>query len=311
LRLDSSLARRVSGRIRRLAKAAATPGAQPEEPRILGAEEIGDIPREALERACRHFASPVYLGGGVGLCRILTRYKFFVPTDDVGFGANVLLDGYWESWLTRFMARTVRRGGTVVDVGANFGYYSMLLADLVGPEGRLYAIEPNPATARLLRRSLSLNGFSARTIVCEVAAGASDDMTASLYVPAGEPKNAAIVAAAPAGGQGGETHQVAVRTLDSLLRVEQRIDFVKIDAEGAEEAIIAGMTRLCAFRPPPMVLEFNAARYADPAGFLAELLAIYGSLAYVGYDGEAVSIAPERVLEENFGEDWLLYLRRA
>ena len=57
-----------------------------------------------------------------------------------------------------------------------------------------------------------------------------------------------------------------------------------------------------------MVLEFNAARYADPGAFLDRLTHLYGALAYVDYSGEAVPVLPSRVLSEHFGEDWLLFL---
>ncbi|HEX8654421.1 MAG TPA: FkbM family methyltransferase [Allosphingosinicella sp.] len=304
-----AIARKIRARLRAPGGNGGQAGAAA-PPAILTLDEIGALPRDRLEGACRALASPAYLGGGVALCRILTRYKFHVSTADVGFGANVLLDGYWESWLTQFVARTVRRGGVVVDVGANFGYYSLLLADLVGPEGRVYAVEPAPDTAALLRRSIGLNGFAGRTNVCEVAAGAGDGSAATLFEPAGEPKNAALVAAAPADAAAGRSHQVAVRTLDSLLGDERRIDFVKIDAEGGEEAIIAGMDGILSAAPPPMVLEFNAARYADAGGFLERVLGYYGTLRHIDFDGRAAAISPERVLGENFGEDWLLYLRR-
>src|SRR3954453_12660410 len=162
------------GRLRRVARALLRPGASlpTYTSRMLHLHDIGTLHRAALEDACRRDASPVYLGDHIGLCRILGRYKLHIDSRDGGFGANVMLDGYWELWLTQFMARSVARGAIVVDVGANYGYYSLLLADLVGPAGHVYAIEPNPAAATLLRRSVALNGFDARTTICEVAAGA-------------------------------------------------------------------------------------------------------------------------------------------
>jgi FkbM family methyltransferase len=273
--------------------------------RLLDTDDMAVMARDRLEESCRRLASPVYMGKGVALCRILGRYKFYVSTQDDGFGANVLLDGYWESWLTRFMARTVRRGELAVDVGANFGYYSLLLADLVGPEGRLYAIEPNPEVASLLERSLLLNGFSARTRLCRVAAGAGEG-TATLYVPEREPKNATLFAAA--GALPGGRVKVPVASLDRLLGAERPIGFIKIDAEGGEEAIIAGMSRIFKRQRPPMVLEFNAARYADAEGFLGRLAELYGRLRFIDYDGRAVEISSDRVLTEHVGEDWLLFL---
>lgn len=274
--------------------------------RILSLAEIAELGRGPFEEACRAAASPMFVGEDTALCRIVGRYKLYVSTRDDGFSANVLLDGYWESWLTRFMARRVRAGDTVVDVGANYGYYSLLLADLVGPGGRLYAVEPAPEAARLLRRSILLNGFAGRTEILELAAGAGEGR-ATLVIPEREPKNAAIVQKSTA-SSAGEHHEVAVATLDSLLSRARRIAFLKIDAEGAEEEIIEGMAGILKRDRPAMVLEYNVARYADPAAFLERLLRVYGTLRYVDYDGNAAAVSPERVLTEQVGEDWLLFL---
>lgn len=295
-------------RAARAARAIIPPAAS-RGPRLLDTHDLAAMGRDEMEESCRRLASPVYLGGGVALCRILGRYKFYVSTSDEGFGANVLLDGYWESWLTRFMARTVRPGATVVDVGANYGYYSLLLADLAGPDGRVHAVEPNPDAAALLSRSLALNGFSGRSVVEQVALGAAEG-EATLFVPDGEPKNAALAAGEEI-ERPGKRCLVRVRSLDEMIGPDARIDFIKIDAEGGEEAIIDGMEHILATRPPPMVLEFNAVRYADPGAFLDRLLRSYGSLRHVDHDGHAVAVSPERVLTEHFGEDWLLFLSRS
>ena len=55
----------------------------------------------------------------------------YIDTADVGFGAHLLLDGFWESWLTEFIARRVQAGMRFADVGANHGYYTVLAADLL------------------------------------------------------------------------------------------------------------------------------------------------------------------------------------
>lgn len=275
--------------------------------RLLGLAEIAELGRTAFEDACRAVAMPVSLGGGEALCRIVGRYKLYLSTADDGFAANVLLDGYWESWLTRFLARRVRRGDRVVDVGGNYGYYTLLLADLVGPGGRVHAIEPNPAVAELLRRSVLLNGFAGWTGVHELAGGAQAG-SATLVVPAHEPKNAALVADSAPLPAAAEQHRVAVAALDELLAGETRVDFLKIDAEGAEEAIIEGMANILRRDRPEMVLEFNTARYADPGAFLERLLRVYASLRHVDHDGGGAPVSPERVLTEHPGEDWLLYL---
>jgi len=296
-------ARRLARRLVRTILAGRPPAPAPRT--ILGLSEIGELPRDALEEACRNVASPAYLGDHVALCRILARYKLYLDTRDVSFGAHVLLDGFWEPWLTRFMARLVKPGFVVADVGANFGYYTLLLADLVGAEGRVFSVEPNPAAAELLKRSVALNGFASRTTVCALAAGSAEG-AANLWVPEGNPGHAAIVADQTAPPPDCASRSVAVASLDSLVGAEGRIDFIKIDAEGSEERIIAGMERIFAVQRPLIVLEFNASWYRDAAGFLARLLALYGALRYIDYDGQAVPVSPERLLAAN-GE-WLLFL---
>src|SRR5439155_26390264 len=101
--------------------------------------------------------------------------------------------GYWEMWLTMFFIQHLRPGMTVIDVGANFGCYSVLFGALVEANGHVYAMEPNPAVAAKLRRSIDLNGFTPRTTIVEAAAGPVDQAEVILYAPHREPKNAAIV----------------------------------------------------------------------------------------------------------------------
>src|SRR5436853_284660 len=76
--------------------------------------------------------------------RVLGSCKMYLDTRDTGFGSHVSLDGYWEPWITVFVARQLRPGMVAIDVGANYGYYSLLFAALVGDTGHVYAIEPNP-----------------------------------------------------------------------------------------------------------------------------------------------------------------------
>ena len=101
----------------------------------LDIEEFAGRSKRALEALCRARAQPVYLGGNEALCRILGRYKLYVDTRDKGLCAHLLLDGYWEMGLTMHIARHVRAGMTAIDVGANFGYYTVLLGALVGEDG--------------------------------------------------------------------------------------------------------------------------------------------------------------------------------
>lgn len=275
---------------------------------LLSREDIARLSRTELENACRTLASPVYLGENTALCRVLGRYKIYTDTRDVTIVAHLLLEGYWESWLSQFMARYVKPGWTVADLGANYGYYTLLLADLVGPAGKVIAIEPNPDAATLCRRSVFLNGFGAWTDIHEVAASNTDEGMATLVVPRSMTGGAALTEVACFNYPDAINVEVPLTTLDTLLANEQHIDFMKIDVEASEERIIAGMEAIFARSRPAMVLEFNPARYRDAAGFLRHLTNLYGELREIDFSGHPSPVDAQRVLDTP--TEWLLFLER-
>jgi FkbM family methyltransferase len=273
---------------------------------ICRAEDLADMSRAEAEQVIRRAVQHVYLGDHTALTRILGYHKFFVDTRDVGFGGHVLLDGFWESWLTLFCLRNVKRDMVAVDVGANMGYYTVLFGNNVGQGGRVIAVEPNPGAVSLLRRSVDINGYTARTHIAECACSDGASSRARLAIPSSEPKNAHVL-------QDGDLStlsaiEVACTTLDELCDGHDRVDFVKIDAEGAEERIFAGMSGMLGRHRPMVVIEINVARYADPANFIHRLRSVYGELRYVSYDGHAAAVTEQELLSRNVGQDWLVVL---
>jgi FkbM family methyltransferase len=272
----------------------------------LDVEEFAWRSKRSLEALCRARTQSAYIGENEALCRILGRYKLYVDTRDSGLCAHLLLDGFWEMGLTMHMARTVRRGMTAIDIGANFGYYTILFGALVGEPGQVVAVEPAPVTAAMLRRSVALNGFQKFTTVVEAAAGAGEAHRL-LHVPPREPKNAQLVSSADVvDSAGGTVHRVAELRLDVLLADRRRVDFVKIDAEGAEEGVVAGMLAILRRDRPNLVLEFNAARARDPDRLLGTLCDIYGGPRYLDLQGHLLDTTPTRLTREEFGVDWLV-----
>lgn len=266
-------------------------------------EHLATWSRRQLEAAIRQSVQTAYLGGGLVLARILGRHKIFLRSSDRGFACHLMLDGFWEMWLTQFLARRVKPGMTVIDVGANFGYFTLLLGDAVGQSGHVIAVEPNPEAASLLQETVALNGHWARTRVVPHALGASEGR-GWLFAPHGEPKNAALVANADM--TGGRTVEVSVLSLDEVALQYSKVDLVKIDAEGGELGIVAGMRQLIARDHPTLVLEFNAARYPEPRVFLDELLASYGTAKELCLDGTIRPLDMESVLDRNGVEDRIL-----
>lgn len=280
-------------------------------PDFFDAKRLARQSRRLLEEEARASATPVYLGESTALCRVLARYKMYIDTRDVGFGAHVLLDGYWESWLTQFLARHVRRGSTFVDVGANHGYYTLLGADLVGEKGKVAAFEPNPRLAELLRRSVELNGFTARTTIFEMAVGATDDDEIFLHVPPREFKNAHVVSqAVVAHFPAAEIFAVKNGRMSSVLGDWPKIDFIKADIEGAEEAAIEGLFPLLERDKPDVVLEFAAVRCRSPREMLQRLERLYGRLRAIDFNANAHPITIDELVDPVSGCERLLFLSR-
>lgn len=274
---------------------------------LLHLHEIANFKRQDLEIAVQNLAHSAYLGDYTAIVRILGRYKFYIDTRDRGFGSHLLLDGYWEIWLTQFCARNIQAGMVVVDVGANFGYYSVLLAELVGATGKLIAVEPNPHAMDFLKRSIDLNGFLRRTHFEQSILSDERTGAAPLFVPHHEPKNATVVEPHfVANPLIGSIIDVPVTTVDQLCKSYDRVDFIKIDAEGAEQRIFGAMEETIARHKPMIVVEFNVERYTNSEEFISRLTAVYGTLRRLDFKGKTHIVSPQELLTKNVGEDWLL-----
>ena len=267
--------------------------------------------RQRNEAVIRQLCANAYLGKGRSLCRVLGRYKMIVDPTDVGLSTHLLLDGYWEMWLTELLATLVQPGMTVVDVGANLGYFTLLMADLVGPTGHVYAFEPNVDLARRMGQSVAINGFGGFTTVYEQAL-ADGEGDVLLVVPTGEPKNGHLLPADhPVGSDGiTETRPMQTRRFDSYPEVLDA-GLIKIDADGSELAIWQGMTAILQSRRPlTIVLEFARIRYADPGAFVDRILADGFTLAEITLNGGVQPTTREAILAAPSDEDVMLLLVR-
>ena len=109
----------------------------------------------------------------------------------------------------------------------------------------------------------------------------------------------------PAAGEA--TVNVAATCLDALTHGLDALHVVKIDAEGAEAGIFEGMSDTLRRLRPDLVIEFNALRYPDPAGFLGKLRSAFPSMSAIDFNGDLQAVDPDRVLARTDGEDWLLF----
>jgi len=106
----------------------------------------------ATLHADRYPNGPLYFGDHTALVSTRWGVKMLVDTRDAAIAPWIVLDGLWETHVTDWLQETLRPGQMFVDVGANVGYFTLLGAKLVGPQGRVVAVEAHPGLAELLRR---------------------------------------------------------------------------------------------------------------------------------------------------------------
>lgn len=146
---------------------------------------------------------------------------------------------------------TVRRGQAVLDIGANRGYYTRFLSREVGGAGRVYAFEPVPASAKTLRASCAMRP---NVSVFEVAL--SDEIgRRRIFVPGNDLQQASLAMHAGGSWKGCDRiseHEIDTITLDAWAGVQAlaKLDFIKIDVEGAEyKVLLGGASTIRKFRP--------------------------------------------------------------
>jgi FkbM family methyltransferase len=266
--------------------------------------------RAELEEFSRKKAAGVYYGDNRLLCRLLGGYLAFVDARDLMLGPRLVLDGFWESWVTLAIARHLRPGMWCVDVGANYGYYTLLMAAASGRGGRILACEPNPLLAETyLPGNLALNGCREQVGICQKVIGARDQEQVDFVLHHGDYATSSLDRWAYP--HRAEAIQVPMATLDRLCADWPRLDLVKIDAEGAEALVWEGMqATLRRFPHAAVVLELHLQR--DPqqtVSFLHQLQRAGYPLRAINYEGEVVPTEAAAILGQP-QEHWTLWLLR-
>ena len=198
---------------------------------------------------------------------------------------EVCFTGLYEPPVTRVFTHYARPGAAIADVGANWGYFTLVAAPAVGPSGSVLAIEPDPRQFAALSANVTLNGFA--HVQCIQAAASSSDGRVTLAGFADDEANRGVSRIGEA-AQGGRTFDVRAVRLDALTAAQ--VDLVKIDVEGAEDLVIEGMRDgLQSRRYRAIVLELHPellrGRGVDPSICLRRLTDL-------GYRGWTIDVSP-------------------
>jgi uncharacterized YccA/Bax inhibitor family protein len=97
-----------------------------------------------------------YIGGQRMLVVTVYGGKLIIPSMDLSLSPELIISGSLELPLTKYLIKNIKQGFTVFDIGANLGYFTVLLGMLVGPTGKVFAYEPNPYLNSLLFDNLCI-----------------------------------------------------------------------------------------------------------------------------------------------------------
>ena len=180
----------------------------------------------------------------------------------------------WFEDEIKFLRRLLLPGQNVIDIGANYGVYTLSMAKTVGATGRVWAFEPASSTAHLLAEGIAINQFS--QVILDRSAVSRASGTAQLSLHEQSEFNSLAHGQPPSGAN----ESVTLITLDeSMLRYDWReIEFLKIDAEGEEANILEGGKRFFAELSPLVQYEVN-----DAAKLHLELIQTFAKLGYDSY----------------------------
>lgn len=193
---------------------------------------------------------------------------------------DAIFSGDFEEPERRFVASWLRPGMTVVDIGAHHGFYTLLASRKVGPKGRVLAFEPSPREHTKLIRHLKIN--RCKNVSVHSCALGSVDGEADLFVVEGRETGCNSLRPPNVSDR---TKVVCVRImrLDGLLKNlgVENVDFMKVDAEGAELEVLKGAVELLARRPRPVIICEAQDIRTEPWGYRAgEILAFLSGLGY-------------------------------
>lgn len=221
----------------------------------------------------------VYLGDNRALTRTIFGHKMFVDTRDYSITPHILLDGYWEILITGFFKKIIREGMTVVEVGSNIGYYTLLASYLVGAHGKVYAFEANPDVFNTLFRNVEINDFMDRVTLVNKAVIDKSQKLKFNQLKYYHGSSSIIKDKTYLGKYVDEakTIDVDATSIDEYFGGRDiKVDVMKIDAEGAEGLIFKGMRKLLEKNPNVKIIcEFVPSLISttgiDPRQFLEEL----------------------------------------
>ena len=215
--------------------------------------------------------------GTIVIAELSCGKRLYVDLGDGGVGGPIVR-GTFESELLNILSALIEPGITALDIGANIGFFTIHLAHLLGPTGRVVAYEPIREAAALLNMSIRENHLENVVTLEETAVGDRKGHADILFVHNARNQGASyLVDDGPSMcATSHEVRRIPMRTLDACA-FPGRVGFIKMDVEGAEPLCLRGADQLLQ-RDRPIIMtevhpvQLNRVCRATAATFLNQFL---------------------------------------
>lgn len=175
-------------------------------------------------------------------------HKMFLDEKD---SLSLSIWGAFEEFETEIVKKEIKAGDVVLDIGANIGYYTLIFAKLVGENGKVFAFEPDPVNFSLLKKNIETNGYK-NVVLIQKAVSNKNEML-KLYL-CEENRGDHRIYDSHDNRQSVEVE--AIRLEDYFKDYEGKIDFIKMDIQGAEGGATQGMFSLLQKNKVKIITEF-------------------------------------------------------
>jgi FkbM family methyltransferase len=167
---------------------------------------------------------------------LVDGHKMFLGEEDA---LHLSIFGVYEPLETGIVKKEVKKGDVALDIGANIGYYTLIMARIVGDGGKVFAFEPDPSNFALLKKNVEANGYKNVVLVQKAVSDKTGQVR--LYLSPTKAVDHRIFDS----GDGRQSIAIeAVRLDDYFANFAGEIAFIKMDVQGAECGVVQGMLNL-------------------------------------------------------------------
>jgi len=262
-----------------------------------------------------------YLGNNKGILKTNLGLKLYVDSSEKSITPHLITDSQWEPNITKFITSVLKPGMNVVEIGANIGYYSTIIAAKIGPQGHLWSFEPNSEVYKLLKLNLEINGYSDRS--SSIHGAVSDSSGMAQFTALEDHKvSSSLMCEEDLNSIEARKYENESRSFEFVNTYHldnpalgfngAQIDLLKMDAEGFEWKIFEGAQEFLSRNPKlQMIVEFvpeylNLVSENGAEKLLDMVLSRGYSLKWIDDQGRPIVAPKEELLGRHYSELYLV-----